>query len=101
MARPFSIPEKIDITVSPELAAHSDDITLNADLYARVKAVYEKRDNLGLNSEQYRLLEETNKGFVRSGANLDAKSQEVWPEILEIRASILDGSLEVPFDTEL
>ncbi len=63
-------------TVSPELSQHGDDIFLNADLYARVKAVYDKRDALKLRPEQLRLLEEMHKNFVRSGVNLDAKSQE-------------------------
>ncbi len=63
-------------TVSPELAAHSDDISLNAELYQRVRSVYDRRDELPLTAEQQRLLEETHKSFVRSGAALGEEAQE-------------------------
>ena len=57
---------------SPLMSAHSDDISLNAKLFERVKAVYEQhKGGSELNAEQARLLTETYKGFVRSGANLD------------------------------
>jgi peptidyl-dipeptidase Dcp len=64
-------------TLAPESAAHSDDITLNGDLWARVKTVYDQRAELGLSPEQAKLLEETHKDFVRSGAALseDAKTR--------------------------
>ncbi len=61
--------------LSPLLSKHSDDINLNPKLFARVKAVYEQRDQLGLNAEQSKLLEETYKGFVRGGANLPEDKQ--------------------------
>ena len=53
--------------LSPLLSAHSDDISLNAGLFARVKQVYNNRERMGLNKEQTKLLEETYKDFVRSG----------------------------------
>jgi len=62
--------------VAPMLSALNDDINLNETLFARVKAVWEKRDALGLEPEQRRLVEETYKDFVRGGANLDAKGKE-------------------------
>jgi len=75
-------------TVAPELAAHSDDITLNPALYARVKAVYDARESLDLSPEQRRLLEETHKSFVRAGVNLpdsaQARLREINAEIAEI-----------------
>jgi len=58
-------------TLAPERAAHGDAITLNPDLWARVNAVFEQRESLGLTPEQDKLLEETHKDFVRSGAALD------------------------------
>lgn len=61
--------------VSPELAAHRDDIWLNAELYARVRAVFDARENLELDPEQDRLLEETHKNFVRRGASLSENAQ--------------------------
>ncbi|HOK45959.1 MAG TPA: hypothetical protein PLK67_08515, partial [Bryobacteraceae bacterium] len=56
--------------VAPMRAALQDDILLDQRLFARVKAVWEKRDELNLNAEQRKLLEETYKDFVRGGANL-------------------------------
>ena len=75
-------------TVAPELAAHQDDITLNPALYARVKAVYDAREGLGLSPEQQRLLEETHKTFVRAGVNLpdsaQARLREINAELAEL-----------------
>lgn len=67
--------QSIAKTVSPLLAKQSDDINLNDKLFKRVKAVYDNKDNLGLKSEQMRLLTETYKIFVRGGANLNPKQK--------------------------
>jgi peptidyl-dipeptidase Dcp len=58
--------------LSPLLSAHQDNISLNEKLFARVKAVYEQRKKLTLTPEESFLLENTYKGFIRSGALLDA-----------------------------
>lgn len=58
--------------VSPLLSAHADNINLNEKLFARVKAVYDQRQKLTLTPEESFLLENTYKGFIRSGALLDA-----------------------------
>lgn len=63
--------EAISRKVAPMMAALRDDRLMNEKLFARVKAVWEKRASLGLTPEQIRLVEETYKGFVRGGANLD------------------------------
>lgn len=68
--------QKIVMELSPELTRYSTSVSMNEKLFARVKAVYDKRETLGLNKEQMRLLEETYKGFVRNGVNLDAKSKK-------------------------
>ncbi len=80
--------EAIEEEVTPLLAAHGDDIALNAKLFQRIKAVYDQRDNLGLNPEQMRLLEETYKGFVRGGANVPADQQERFRQLNEQIASL-------------
>lgn len=67
--------------LSPLLSAHSDDISLNPQLFARVKQVYENRDRFNLNKEQMKLLEETYKDFVRSGANLNEDDQKKLREL--------------------
>jgi len=68
-------------TIAPELSAHGDNISLNKDLFERVLAVYEQRDDLDLSAEQSHLLNETHKQFVRSGANLEDAAQERLREI--------------------
>ena len=65
----------------PMLSKHSDDIRMNPKLFARVKAVYEKREQLGLDKEQAKLLEETYKGFARGGANLPEADQAKLREL--------------------
>ena len=73
----------------PVLSAHSDDISLNPALFTRVKVVYEKQASMNLNKEQKKLLEETYKGFVRGGANLDADKQARLRELNE-KISVLE-----------
>jgi len=62
--------QKIAQEVSPLLSEFSNDITLNEDLFKRVKSVYDKRDTLDLTTEQKTLLDKKYKGFSRNGANL-------------------------------
>jgi peptidyl-dipeptidase Dcp len=57
------------------LSKHSDDILLNAKLFARVKAVYDQKASLSLTKEQQKLLENTYKDFIRGGAGLDSINQ--------------------------
>lgn len=61
--------------IAPEYSAHKDDIYLNGALFERISKIYDQRGDLTLGDEQMRLLEETHKGFVRSGINLDEASQ--------------------------
>jgi peptidyl-dipeptidase Dcp len=67
--------------VSPLLSKNQDDILLNARLFERVKAVYEKKDRLNLPEEQNTLLEKFYKAFARGGANLDPEKQARLREI--------------------
>mgnify|MGYP003633582449 CR=1 FL=1 len=69
--------QKIAQEVSPLLSEFGNDITLNADLFARVKAVYEQKEALNLSTEQATLLDKKYKSFSRNGANLaeDKKNQ--------------------------
>ena len=80
--------EAIEEEVTPLLSAHGDDIALNAKLFARIKAVYEQRDSLGLNPEQMRLLDETYKGFVRNGANVPEEQQAHFRKLNEDIANL-------------
>jgi len=73
--------QKIAQEVAPMLSEFGNDISLNPDLFARVKAVYAQKDKLTLNPEQETLLENSYLGFVRSGANLDDKQKARYREI--------------------
>ena len=67
--------------VSPMLSELSSDIILNEALFLRVKAVYDQREQLGLNPEQMRLVTETYKDFADNGANLPEDKKERLREI--------------------
>lgn len=67
--------------LAPEISAHSDNISLNAELFKRVKAVWDSKESLNLNPEQEKLLEKTYKSFVRNGANLSEADKEKLREI--------------------
>lgn len=66
--------EELQGQVSEKLTAHSSDISLNAKLFERVKAVYNNMD--GLDDQQKRLTEKRYKSFERSGANLDEQEKQ-------------------------
>ena len=66
--------------MSPLFSQHSDDIRLNPVLFARIKSIYEKKDEIGLNKEQAKLVEEIYKDFVRGGANLPEDKQAILRE---------------------
>jgi peptidyl-dipeptidase Dcp len=82
--------------VAPLLSQHNDAIVLNEALFAKVKAVYDKKETLQLNPEQARLLEETFKDFVRGGANLTADKKE---ELKKVNEQL--SLLELKFDKNL
>ncbi len=67
--------------VGPRLAEHQDNISLDEDLFRKVKAVYSKIDESGLDTAQRRLLEDYYKGFVRGGADLDEEGKAKLREI--------------------
>ena len=63
--------QKVNAEVSPKLSALNDDMVLNDKLFQRVKAVYDSKDSLKLNTAQNKLLTDTYLAFVRGGANLN------------------------------
>jgi len=73
--------QKIAQEVSPWLSEFRNDITLNEELFKRVKAVYDSRNNLDLTPEQTMLLEKQYKGFARNGANLSDEKKSKLREI--------------------
>ena len=75
--------------LAPELAAHYDAILLNRDLFARISALHESRDDLGLDPESHRLLERTHIDFIRAGAGLSEEQQEQLRDI-NARVAVLE-----------
>ena len=73
--------EEIRTEMAPLLSAHNDQIRLNSALFARVEAIYEQRDDVELDPESYRLIDETYKNFIRAGAQLDEEEKEVLKAI--------------------
>ncbi|WP_304133049.1 M3 family metallopeptidase [Mesonia mobilis] len=73
--------QKIAQEVSPWLSEFSNDLTLNEELFKRVKSVYEQKDSLELSVEQKTLLDKHYKSFTRNGANLPEEKKEQLREI--------------------
>ena len=70
--------QELQRELSPMLSAHYDKITLNQDLFSRIDQVWKSKDNAGLTKEQEKLLNDTRKLFVRSGALMnEAQKQKI------------------------
>lgn len=74
--------------ISPLETEHSNNVSLNADLFKRVKAVYEQKDALELTPEQNMLLVKTYESFEKNGANLSDEGKEKFRELSK-RLSLL------------
>ena len=81
--------QKIAQEISPLLTEFSNDIALNEELFKRVKAVYDQKDNLTLTTEQATLLDKKFKGFSRNGALLNEedklKLREIDTELAKLK----------------
>lgn len=69
--------------LSPLMTDYEMYVSLNAQLFERVKSVYEKRESLPLDKDQARLLENTYKSFSRNGANLNDEDKAVYSKYME------------------
>lgn len=83
----------IETELSPLLSRHYSEIALNEQLFERIRRVYDRRNELNLNSDQMRLLTETYKRFERSGALLPPSSKK---RLMEINAEL--AACELAFD---
>jgi oligopeptidase A len=83
--------QKIAKEISPWLSEFKNDITLNEQLFAKVKAVYNSKENLNLTPEQEMLLDKQYKGFARNGANLTDTEKS---ELRKIDTELSNLSLE-------
>lgn len=73
--------QAISLEVSPKLTEYSNYISLNKDLYKKVKYVYDLCDRMALRPDQVKLLDETYKSFVRNGSALAENQKEKYSEI--------------------
>ncbi|MEL6100289.1 MAG: M3 family metallopeptidase [Pseudomonadota bacterium] len=73
--------EALQRDFSPKLAAHYAEISANKALFARVAAIWDRRDDLELTGEQARVLMLTHRGFVRAGAALEGAAETRMKEI--------------------
>jgi peptidyl-dipeptidase Dcp len=80
--------EAVEREILPLLARHSNALYLNRALYARIADLYTRRDELGLNAEQARVLDRYHTRFLRAGAALDKPAQDRLAAINERLASL-------------
>jgi peptidyl-dipeptidase Dcp len=89
--------QKIAQEVSPLLTEFSNDITLNEDLFKRIKSVYEQKNSLNLSPEQATLLDKKFKSFSRNGALLSddkkAKLREIDTELAKLKLTFGENVL--------
>lgn len=88
--------QKAQEEIGPLLAHHSDNVSMNAELFKRVKAVWDNKDKQNYTDEQKAVLEKVYKNFVRNGALLDANKQK---ELREVNAKLT--KVEAKFDANL
>lgn len=77
--------QALEAEIYPMLSTERDAVTFNPKMFARVQAVYDQKDRLGLDEQDARLLELTHRNFVRAGAGL---SPEVQAEVAKINAEL-------------
>ncbi|MGI8819470.1 MAG: M3 family metallopeptidase [Chthoniobacterales bacterium] len=87
--------QKVETDIAPKLAAHQDAIYLNGKLFARMQALYDKRDDLPDAESKY-LLERYYKDFVRAGAKLSDPDKQ---KLKAINAEL--ASLETKFSQDI
>lgn len=88
--------QKAQEEIGPLLAHHSDNVSMNAELFKRVKAVWDSKDKQNYTDEQKAVLEKVYKNFVRNGALLDANKQK---ELREVNSELT--KVEAKFDANL
>jgi peptidyl-dipeptidase Dcp len=80
--------QKIQSELAPKLAAHSDNIYLNRELFERVEILHQNIEQLDLDEESKKLLSDTYRDFVRAGAQLTDEQQSRMREINERISSL-------------
>jgi peptidyl-dipeptidase Dcp len=80
--------QALERSIAPQMARHYSAIAMNRALFDRVDAIWQNQDDLELDAEALRVLEKHWKGFVRSGAQLDADDQDRLAAINEELAGL-------------
>lgn len=75
--------QEIARETTPLLSAHSNDISMNQELFARIRSVYQGRRDMGLDTEQLRTVETYYRDFERNGAALPEEKREVLKQLNE------------------
>lgn len=83
--------QKLAAELAPRLTKHSDAISLDPRLFARIKDIYFQREKLALTVEQSKVLENYYKGFVRAGAELNETKKE---ELMKINSELSQLTLK-------
>ena len=73
--------QEIEKEISPKLSQHYDSISLNPYIFKKVSLLWEDVDNLNLSKEERKILEETYKRFIRSGALLKGSDKDRYADI--------------------
>ena len=80
--------QAVEREMAPRQAAHHNAIYMNAALFQRIDALYARRAELPLESEQLRLLERIHLDFVRAGARLAPETRQRYGTVMQEMASL-------------
>ena len=73
--------QNIEKEISPVLSEHYDSISLNPEIFQKIKYLWDNVDDLNLSSEERKILEEKYKNFIRNGALLEGSAKERYSSI--------------------
>ncbi len=81
--------QAVEEKMVPLMSEHSDGVMMNEELFAKIKSVYDRRESLGLDELQLRLLDKIYTRFERSGANLSSKDKERLQKLNQELSSLM------------
>ncbi len=80
--------QAVERDIAPKAAAHGSAVYMHKGLFARIEALHEQREALGLAAEERRVLERFHMDFVRSGARLEPAAQQRYAEVMQRLADL-------------
>ncbi|MFA8300846.1 MAG: M3 family metallopeptidase [Hyphomicrobiales bacterium] len=97
--------EKIAQKAVPMVMAFSDEISLNPDLFKKIKYIYDQKDQLNLDPDQLKLLKDTYKSYIRKGASLNQEEKEelknINQELSKLKLNFSNNSRKASNDWKL